>query len=705
MNQPTITYFVSPSGKDSNPGTEEHPFATIAHARDELRRSASDRIGRRVTVYLRGGIYRLTETVVFTPEDSGSREAPVTYAAYPGEKPVLSGGATVGSWRLLGKALPGLPSRARGKVWTAPLDHRIAALFDRQGLLTRAHSPHLSTVKEEADPKAPGVPEGVDPEAFTSGLPIYRELRFKTGDLRDWSNLRDVEIFLTPRNPWTVNYLGIESVDMERGIARTDMPSTYPITTAYGPEFISRVYRIENVIDYLDAPGTWVSDTETGTLYLWPRDGEPEGIVAPVLTELVKFEGDDDNRRWVRDIVLSGLTFSHGDRMRFRPGRRSLQHDWEQEDEANALVRLRGTERIRIKHCRFTDSGSSGIRLDLHAVDNAVANCEIAGIGGIGISLVGFGPGTRDENHHNTVTANHIHHTGRLWWHSAGVFIAQSGHNRISDNLIDHVPYCALVMSGPRMGVLKPGTHRNREGSLTIRRDELGESPYEWPVMLGFLHARYNVVEHNEIHHAMELLGDGNGIYISGTGVGNTVRRNYVHDIEGMGTVSGIRLDDEEYYTLVTENVVFRICGAGILTKNINQVENNIIVDCYGPRQFGYLAARHRGPCHGTGIRRNLLVRLPRERKEPFFVFGDTIGFLHQVSLDDNLLYDYDDPAAAGEALAAARGWHTMSRGIVANPGFRDAANGDFRVEDGSPVVKTGFRPFDQWGPRTRVGP
>lgn len=52
-----------------------------------------------VTVLLRGGTYRMLEPVEFLPIDSGSKNAPITYAAYPGEKPILSGGIPITSWK------------------------------------------------------------------------------------------------------------------------------------------------------------------------------------------------------------------------------------------------------------------------------------------------------------------------------------------------------------------------------------------------------------------------------------------------------------------------------------------------------------------------------------------------------------------------------------------------------------------------------
>jgi len=52
-----------------------------------------------------GALYELTETVVFTPADSGTATAPVTYTAYPGESPILAGGRRVTGWQPLGDGL------------------------------------------------------------------------------------------------------------------------------------------------------------------------------------------------------------------------------------------------------------------------------------------------------------------------------------------------------------------------------------------------------------------------------------------------------------------------------------------------------------------------------------------------------------------------------------------------------------------------
>ena len=52
-----------------------------------------------ITVLFKGGTYYLPDTVVFTAEDSGTTDRPIIYAASPGEKVVVSGGAKVRSIR------------------------------------------------------------------------------------------------------------------------------------------------------------------------------------------------------------------------------------------------------------------------------------------------------------------------------------------------------------------------------------------------------------------------------------------------------------------------------------------------------------------------------------------------------------------------------------------------------------------------------
>lgn len=83
---------------------------------------------------------------------SGTADHPVTWAACPGEQPVISGGRRITWWRTASSRIEGLPEAAREHVWFADLPPRddepwcFCALFDGSGLLTQADSTDRASV-------------------------------------------------------------------------------------------------------------------------------------------------------------------------------------------------------------------------------------------------------------------------------------------------------------------------------------------------------------------------------------------------------------------------------------------------------------------------------------------------------------------------------------------------------------------------------
>ncbi len=76
--------FVSPTGDDAGPGTQEQPWRTVQRAANAA--SAGD------TVWILDGTYNEQVTI----RSAGSASAPITFSAYPGHSPVLDGRGT--SW-------------------------------------------------------------------------------------------------------------------------------------------------------------------------------------------------------------------------------------------------------------------------------------------------------------------------------------------------------------------------------------------------------------------------------------------------------------------------------------------------------------------------------------------------------------------------------------------------------------------------------
>jgi hypothetical protein len=73
------TYYIAPSGSNSNPGTQAAPFGTLQKAHDVA--NPGD------TIYMRGGTYRFTAQTTFTRDGtSGNR---INVFNFPGEHPVI----------------------------------------------------------------------------------------------------------------------------------------------------------------------------------------------------------------------------------------------------------------------------------------------------------------------------------------------------------------------------------------------------------------------------------------------------------------------------------------------------------------------------------------------------------------------------------------------------------------------------------------
>src|SRR5688572_1226735 len=96
---------VATNGSDNASGAitrrvGDGPLATLEAA---LRKARAAKSADGVTILLHGGVHRLVEPIVFTPEDSGASAAkPFTIAAFGKEKPVLSGGVRLSNWKPLG---------------------------------------------------------------------------------------------------------------------------------------------------------------------------------------------------------------------------------------------------------------------------------------------------------------------------------------------------------------------------------------------------------------------------------------------------------------------------------------------------------------------------------------------------------------------------------------------------------------------------
>jgi hypothetical protein len=681
-------YYVAPTGRDENPGTKIKPFATIQRARDETRKVVAKGLKANVNVWIRGGTYTLPDVIVFGPEDSGTDQYSITYQAVPGEEPVISSGVEIVNWRKPETMLGDLPVPAEGNVWVADVPEslgRFRTLYDQKGHLERARGNGF----------VPG-----DPPASADGtdrMSRLRDLYFPPGALRNWSNLDDVEIVI--RYSSTMNILGLESVDEAAGVARTSLPGTYALRKLQRQQRNPSAW-VENVLEVLDHPGAWVLNSHTRKLYLWPRTGEPKGILAPRLSELIRVEGKNDASGAgdvpVRNLVFRGLTFAHADRDIWSADDIGIQHDWEMFDKPDALLRLRGAETCKVESCKFRDSGGNALRLDLYARGNRIEGNEIRCMGQGGIMLIGYGPGVKDVNRQNEILNNHIHHCGLIYWHSVGMMMWQSGENHVANNYIHDMPRHAISLSGVRVPYFEQPCD-SREICKSLRWPEIGEKK-TWDEIMPFLHTKNNLVEQNEIERVLQRLGDGAGINVTGAGEGNLIPRNYVHDIFASEWVSGcLRTDDWQRGTTWEENVIYRSNAGAWEYKGANNAINNYAIDLL-PR--GYFRIYRNGPgekIDGTVIERNIFYS--SNGAAVFYTFAVGPEQVAKSRIEGNLYYCGnvgDDPAP--KFLQILRQQGVAKSDVYADPMFVALNHRDFRLKPESPALKMGIKQIDLKG-------
>lgn len=648
-------FYVSPAGNDAwtgtkpapTPGADDGPWATLARAQQGVRATHGAQPGQAVTVLLRDGRYPLAAPLVFTPEDSGSPDATVTWAAFPGEHPVLDGGRRIEGFRVEGDRWKlTLPEVAAGK-WA------FSELFVAGQRRQRARTPNTDFLRMSGP--APPVRDA-------SGQEQTREktaFAFRRGDLRPWAGWQDAQVTLM--HSWENSIHRISSIDEEQCILTLASPLKEWWTIGYW-ERAAR-YSVENFAEALDAPGEWFLDVHTGELTYLPMPGEtPEqtDVVAPVTGAFLLVEGKPDDGRFVDDLVFRGLTFQHADWRLAPAGNSSTQAAV----EVPATVTADGARRLQIADCTLAHTGTYGVWFRRGCVDCRIERCELFDLGAGGVRL---GEAAMPETEAAltrgcVVDNNHIHHYGEVYPAGVGVFITQASDSRVSHNTI-HDGYYTGVSIGWNWGDGPTRAHGNR-------------------------------IEFNHIHHVLrQRLSDGAGIYTLGTSPGTVLRNNLIHDVfsyDAPYLAWGIYLDAVSNQILVENNVCYDVQNGGLMFHNgsfENTIRNNI---------FARSATQ--------GVWRSLPQKGSNtfERNIVYLTQGDFFLVDAQPDLkstwNHNLYWRTDGRAVALNGLPLAE-WQAKGPdrdSLVADPRFADPDSADFRLAPDSPAVtQLGFAPID----------
>jgi hypothetical protein len=540
------TFYVSPGGNDLNPGTFSAPFQTIAKAQAVVRTLNSNMTGD-IKVYLRSGIYPLSETISFTSQDSGTNGYKVIYQAYENEKPIISGGTQVTGW----SEVPG-----RSGIYQASLNRKtkLRTLFVNG---RRACMPSKQVQGQED--YGTFTINGSEEWAETPGSAIDG-ISFKAEEVGIYENPDDVEL-VQAASKFT------QVIVTARAIISNGSYNTVLLQQPYGAIAYSMAWNcglhptknftIQNAYELLNRPGQFYFNKTTQTLFYYSRgeDMSTATVIAPAVEGLIQIKGSSTSKR-VKNLQFSGLTFAYDDWLlkdvagsrgfvgvqstglytRYRADGRWHATHYDLVDLPQATIEVRNADSILFKGNTFTHL-ASGTAISL---TNDVLNTDIVGntfrdLLGNAISvghpqhyIVGGGPlyptGVAGISYNNTVTNNLIRSSGLGFVQEELISGYFTDKLTISHNDLRDAPYGGIANGWWWGDAQIPPS--------TVQKD--------------------NVISHNKIvNTGLVLPDDGGAIYVLGHQPGSVMFNNYV-----VNSSRGLYTDDGSQGWYIHHNVV-----------------------------------------------------------------------------------------------------------------------------------------------------
>jgi hypothetical protein len=533
-NYETIEFYISPKGKDTNPGTQKAPFLTLEKARDAVRIAKNNAKEKPVTVYVHGGNYYLEKTVVFGSEDSGSGNGPIIYEAVAGEEPVFTGSKRLNKWKLLKdkQKLNALDPSVYNKVYVTDLK---AAGISNFGDPTKAGArpdlycnTQLQTLARWPNGKFTkaglAVGKTVLPPTYI-GVHGTKEGNFEYTDKRQnrWAKESDIRVSGYWYWDWAEEYQKVSRIDTATRTIFISEPYH-----GYGYKDSLRYFGM-NLFCEIDQPGEWYLDRGEGMLYWYPPQGiEPAGaeVILTVFSDPYMVEV-----RNCSNMTLQGLTF--------------------RESRGSAILVSEGEDCL-IADCRIERFGRDGIHIDKGA-RNTVSGCMLSTFGHGGMKISG---GDRKNliagNHHveNTVV-EHFSLFKRTY--EPAIHLSGCGH-RINNNRFQYSSSSAMRLEGNDF-----------------------------------------LIEYNHFANVVNESDDQGGIdiFYNPSYRGIVIRYNRWSDIRGgvRHGAAGVRLDDMISGVLIYGNVFERVGalqfgGVQIHGGKDNLVENNVFYKCFAAVTF-----------------------------------------------------------------------------------------------------------------------
>lgn len=342
-------YYVSPNGNDENKGSLESPFRSIEKAQSKARE-----VNGEVTIFLRGGEYRLVKPLVFTPQDGNDRKK-LTLRSYAGERVIVSGSMCLKPrWKPFRNGI----MQAKIKV-DIPVDLLVVdGEIRHQARFPNFDSTAVRFNGTSADATSP---DRVKRWKNPVGGYVHAMHRSDWGDFHYRITGKDKKGNLSLEGGWQNNRQAPLSVNNRM---------------------------VENIFEELDAPGEWYYDSQKSVLYYYPLPGEDidhAEFETAQLKHLVELRGNAENP--VKNIHMEGLEFTRTLRTFMEKYEPLLRSDWTVY-RGGALV-FEGTENCSLRDCYLYNLGGNAVFLSCYNRYATISGCHFTKIGASAVCFVG----------------------------------------------------------------------------------------------------------------------------------------------------------------------------------------------------------------------------------------------------------------------------------------------------------------------------
>jgi hypothetical protein len=619
---------VAPDGRD-------RAQATLAGARDAVRKARASGDTSAARVIFSAGTYAISEPVVFEPQDSG-----VSYEAAAGANAVITGGRKI-------------EGAMKDGMWTAKVDPawRFEGLWVNGRRATRARTPNEGFIQAMGQPQKPpgdAKPTGDAAKTLLSIEPQYaKDLAALSAEER-----RDVNVLVY--FAWDIHRHRLENADSDGTLQFTG-----PLQRSFFSLAPFHNMRLENYRAALDAPGEWFL-AHDGTLSYIPRKGETvTDVWAPGAPQWVVLRGDATKNEFVSKLTFRGLGFRHQAWITPEGGASFGQA----ESKLGAAIEADGARDITFEDCEFA-----------HTMTNAAW----------------FRRGCRDI----TLRKCHIHDLGAGGVKIGDPGVSKDGPEHTSQVLVDNT----IIQSGGRVFPAGIGALIFHASDCTLRHCDIGDFFYS-AVSIGWTWGykptpcARNVVEFCNLHHlGWAELSDMGAVYTLGPQPGTIIRGCHMHDI-GCASYGGWGMYNDEGSTgIVWENNLVHDTQDGgyhqhygrgnIIRNNIFAFQKEVQIRRSKPEEFMAFV-----------FEQNIVIF----SEGRLFGHVDKNWFDGRVAVNRNVYWKTGGAAFdfAGKTWDEWRNFGNDAEGVIADPFFVAAEKGDYTLRPESPALKIGFKPFD----------